>query len=74
VVIAGKNAVATDAVAAAAMGFDPAADYPAAPFLRGESHLNLAHGLGLGTNRLGEIGVVGAAIDEVRYPFNPCWS
>jgi uncharacterized protein (DUF362 family) len=73
VLIAGKEPLAADAVAAAVMGFDPTADYPAAPFLRGDNHLNLAYGLGLGTNRLGEIGVVGAAIDDVRQSFNPCW-
>ena len=73
VLIAGKEPLAADAVAAAVMGFDPTADYPAAPFLRGENHLNLAYGLGLGTNRLEEIGVVGPAIDDVRQSFNPCW-
>jgi uncharacterized protein (DUF362 family) len=73
VLIAGKNAVATDAVATAVMGFDPTADYPAAPFLRGDSYLNLACGLGLGTNRLGGVAVVGAAIAEVQQAFNPCW-
>jgi hypothetical protein len=73
VLVAGKDAVATDAVAAAVMGFDPAADYPATPFLRGDSHLNLAHGLGLGTNRLGEIAIVGATIADVQHAFNPCW-
>jgi uncharacterized protein (DUF362 family) len=73
VLIAGKDAVAADAVAAAVMGFDPTADYPAAPFLRGDNHLNLAYSLGLGTNRLEEIDVVGAAIDDVRQSFNPCW-
>jgi uncharacterized protein (DUF362 family) len=73
VLVAGKDALAADAVAAAVMGFDPTADYPSAPFLRGDNHLNLAYGLGLGTNRLGEIGVVGAAIDDVRQSFNPCW-
>jgi len=73
VLVAGKEVLAADAVAAAVMGFDPTAAYPAAPFLRGENHLNLAYGLGLGTNRLGEIGVVGTAIDEVRQSFNPCW-
>ncbi len=72
VLIAGKEPLAADAVAAAVMGFDPTADYPAAPFLRGDNHLNLAYGLGLGTNRLAEIGVVGAAIDDVRQSFNPC--
>jgi uncharacterized protein (DUF362 family) len=73
VLIAGKNAVATDAVATAAMGFDPTADYPAAPFLRGDSYLNLAYGLGLGTNRLGGIAVVGAGIEDMQTLFNPCW-
>jgi uncharacterized protein (DUF362 family) len=73
VLIAGKEPLAADAVAAAVMGFDPTADYPAAPFLRGDNHLNLAYGLGLGTNHLGEIGVVGATIDDVRQSFNPCW-
>lgn len=73
VLVAGKDAVATDAVAAAVMGFDPVADYPATPFLRGDNHLNLAHGLGLGTNRLGEIAIVGATIADVQHAFNPCW-
>lgn len=69
--IAGKNPVATDAVATAAMGFDPTINPPAAPFLRGDNYLNLACELGLGTNRLEEIEVVGTAIDDVRYQFEP---
>lgn len=73
VLLAGKNAVATDAVATAVMGFDPTTDYPTAPFTNGDNHLNLAAGLGLGTNRLEEIEVVGAAIDDVRCAFAPCW-
>jgi uncharacterized protein (DUF362 family) len=73
VLLAGKNAVATDAVATAVMGFDPTADYPTAPFTHGDNHLNLAAGLGLGTNRLEEIAVVGAAIDDVCRGFAPCW-
>jgi hypothetical protein len=66
-----KNPVATDAVATAVMGFDPTADPPAAPFLRADNHLNLAYGLGLGTNRLGDIKVMGVPVDEVRQPFKP---
>jgi uncharacterized protein (DUF362 family) len=73
VLIAGKEPLMADAVAAAVMGFDPTADYPIVPFLRGDNHLNLAYGLGLGTNRLEEIDVVGAAIDDVRQSFDPCW-
>jgi uncharacterized protein (DUF362 family) len=73
VLIAGKDPVATDAVATAAMAFDPTLEPPASPFLRADNHLNLARVLGLGTNRLEEIEVVGASIDEVRYEFEPCW-
>jgi len=71
VLFAGTDPVAVDSVATCAMGFDPTVEPPAAPFLRGDNYLNLAYELGLGTNRLDEIGVVGAAIDEVRYQFQP---
>jgi uncharacterized protein (DUF362 family) len=71
--IAGKNAVATDAVAGAAMGFDPTASYPSTPFLRADNHLSLACAMGLGSHDLADIEVVGAAIDDVRYEFQPCW-
>jgi uncharacterized protein (DUF362 family) len=71
VLLAGKNPVATDAVATAVMGFDPTADRPDAPFLRADNHLNLAYQLGLGTNRLGDIKVVGTPVEEVRHPFKP---
>ena len=73
VLFAGKDPVATDAVATAAMGYDPTARAPDAPFLRADNHLNLAHDLGLGTNRLEEIEVVGASIEDVRVDFEPCW-
>ncbi len=71
--VAGKNPVATDAVATALMGFDPTAEYPSAPFLRGENHLNLARRVGLGTNRLEAIRVAGEAIEEARGNFRPSW-
>ena len=71
VLFAGKNVVATDTVATAAMGFDPRASYPNAPFLHGDNHLELAYEMGLGTNRLEEIEVVGASIDSVRKQFSP---
>jgi uncharacterized protein (DUF362 family) len=73
VLVAGKNPVATDAVSAAVMGFDPTIAYPSAPFLRSDNHLSLADAMGLGPHRLEEIEVVGAAIDDVRYEFMPCW-
>lgn len=71
ILIAGKNPVATDAVATAAMGFDPSVEPPTAPFLRADNYLNMAYALGMGTNRLQEIEVVGASIDNVRYEFQP---
>ncbi len=70
VLFAGKDPVATDAVATAAMGFDPTGEYPDEPFVNGENHLNLAAHLGLGTNRLDKIKVVGEAIDDVKMQFS----
>jgi len=69
VLMAGKDPVATDAVATAAMGFAPTADYPSEPFVNGTNHLNLAYAKGLGTNKLEEIKVVGASIDDVKMNF-----
>jgi len=73
VLVAGKNPVTTDAVSAAVMGFDPTVEPPASPFLRGDNYLNLAAGLGWGTNKLDEIEVVGEKIEDVKFPFNPAW-
>ena len=73
VLVAGKNPVATDAVSAAVMSFDPTVEPPMAPFLRGDNYLNLASDLGLGTNKLDEIEVVGEKIQAVKYPFEPAW-
>jgi len=66
---AGKNPVATDAVATAAMGYDPTADFPNEPFVHAVNHLNLAAQAGLGTNRLEEIKVVGEPLEEVTVRF-----
>ena len=71
VLIAGKNCVATDAVATAVMGHDPAGDYPGSPYLRCDNHLNLAAARGLGTNRLEKIKVLGVPIDKVKMQFSP---
>ncbi len=73
VLLAGKNAVATDAVATAVQGFDPdAADFTA-PFLRCDNYLRMAHNIGLGPHRLDDIAIVGEQIADVVYPFQPCW-
>lgn len=69
VLIAGKNVVATDAVATAAMGFDPTAVAGSTPFIRGLNHIQLASDLGLGTNRLEEIAVLGPPIKDVTTKF-----
>lgn len=74
ILVAGINPVATDAVATATMGFDPTVEQPTPPFLRSDNHLNLARELGLGTNLLEEIEVVGASIEDLRYEFEPCWT
>ncbi len=70
---AGKNPVATDAVATAAMDFDPTAEYPDAPFVHAENHLNIAASLGMGPNKLDEIKVVGANVDDVKMTFTPSY-
>jgi hypothetical protein len=41
--------------------------------LRVIMNLNCAYGLGLGTNRLDEIDVVGLSIDDMSVHFEPCW-
>ncbi len=69
VLIAGKDPVAADAIATAVMGFDPQAEYPNEPFVHAQNHLNMARQLGLGTNVLGEIKVVGTPIADVRTRF-----
>jgi len=71
VLIAGKNPVATDAVATAVMGHNPTGDFPDSPFVRCVNHLNLAAQAGLGTNRLDEIAVLGVPINEVKTKFIP---
>jgi uncharacterized protein (DUF362 family) len=73
VMFAGKDPVATDSVATAAMGFDPTADYPNAPFVNGENHIAMAAKLGLGTNKLEEIKVVGASLSEITKKFKPSY-
>jgi len=72
VLLAGKNALATDAVATSVMGFDPTSEAPDVPFLQGDNYFNLARQRGLGTNRLDEIDTLGASPTEVRFPFAAC--
>ena len=69
--IAGMNCVSTDAVAMAAMGFDPMADRGTAPFETCDSTLRLAEHLGVGTRDLSRIEVVGTPISKARFRFPP---
>jgi uncharacterized protein (DUF362 family) len=66
--LAGRNPVCTDAVGVAVMGYDPTAKAATGPF-PGDNHLALAADLGLGTNKLDEIEVLGLSIKEARHPF-----
>ena len=68
--VAGKQALATDAVATACMGHDPESDFPNDPYFRGESYMNIAAKMGMGTNHLADIDVVGASIDKVKVQFH----
>jgi len=65
---AGRNAVCTDAVCAAVMGYDPQADHMQFPF-PGENHLKLLAMAGVGTNDLKRIAVKGLSVDQARHPF-----
>jgi uncharacterized protein (DUF362 family) len=69
VLVAGLNALSTDAVAAAVMGFDPRAPHYTAPFETRENHLLLAEQAGLGTADLARIEVRGLRIADARTPF-----
>jgi uncharacterized protein (DUF362 family) len=64
----GLNPVSTDAVATAVMGYDPMAESETGPF-PGDNHLELAARLGLGTNNLSEIRIVGTPLHEAICPF-----
>ncbi len=69
VLIAGLNPVATDAVAAAIMGFDPMAARGKPPFENCDSTLQLAEEAGLGPRDPGKIKVLGLPVAKARFPF-----
>ena len=66
--MAGRNAVCTDAVGTAVMGYDPTAA-PGTGVFPGDNHLAMAAKLGLGTHNPKEIEVVGLSIKEALHPF-----
>lgn len=71
--IAGRNAVCTDAVAAAVMGFNPDAPDRTHPFVNGTNYLALARRRGLGENRLEKLEVAGVDIASARFEFQPTY-
>lgn len=71
--VAGRNPVCTDAVAAAAMGFDPDAADRTSPFANGTNHLKLARQIGLGENRIENLDIAGETLERARYHFAPTY-
>jgi uncharacterized protein (DUF362 family) len=69
VLILGTNAVNTDTVATAVMGYDPQAERGTAPFVTCDNTLKLAESLGVGTTDLGRIEIVGTPIKEAVFKF-----
>jgi uncharacterized protein (DUF362 family) len=69
VLIAGTNAVNTDAVATAVMGFDPRAARDKAPFHGCDNTLLLAESHGLGSADLRKIEIAGLALPQAVFPF-----
>ncbi len=69
VILAGTNAVTTDTVATAVMGYDPRAAKGTAPFSSCDNSLLLAEAKGIGTTDLRNIDVRGVSIREARFSF-----
>ncbi len=70
VIVAGTNAVTTDTVATAVMGYDPRANKGTAPFVDCDNSLLLAEARGVGTTDLKNIDVRGLSIREALFPFS----
>jgi hypothetical protein len=68
--LVGRNGVCTDAIATAAMGYDPTAGHGQFPFM-GDNHLALLADKGIGTNAVDQIEVRGVPLTEAVCPFNP---
>ncbi len=73
VLIAGRNAVCTDAVGAAVMGFNPDAGDRTHPFANGTNYLALARRKGLGENRIDRIPILGEKLAEAECAFQPTY-
>lgn len=71
--IAGRNAVCTDSVAAAVMGFDPDSADRSWPFVNGTNYLALARRKGMGENRTKNLEVEGVPLDTARFHYQPTY-
>lgn len=69
ILIAGLNPVSTDAVATAAMGFNPRAPRGEGAFAKCENTFLIAESLGLGTANLKEIEVRGLPLEQAMFRF-----
>lgn len=69
--IAGLNPVCTDAVATAAMGYDPRAAKGTVPFRNCDNTMLLAEAHGVGAADLTRIEVRGLSIKDALHPFEP---
>ena len=69
VMVLGTNAVCTDTVATAVMGYDPRSPKGKFPFAGCDNSLLLAEGLGVGSADLKRIEVVGASIESAKFDF-----
>ena len=70
VLIAGTNAVATDAVAMTVMGFNPMADRGAPPFATSDNMLHFGEDLGVGLRDPSKNEVLGVPVSEVVYSYS----
>jgi uncharacterized protein (DUF362 family) len=69
VMLLGTDAVATDTVATAVMGYNPRARRGSAPFRDCDNTLLLAESLGVGTADLNQIEIAGVPIARAMFPF-----
>ena len=69
--IAGLNPVCTDAVATAAMGYDPRATKGSVPFRNCDNTMLLAEAHGVGAADLTRIDVRGLSVKDALHPFEP---
>ncbi len=71
--IAGRNAVCTDSVSAAIMGFDPNAADRTHPFANGTNYLAMSRRKGIGENRINNIEIAGVDLETARFEYQPTY-